>query len=415
MIKCFSFEETFREDMTLDQGVRLNPKANRLELMPVGGPLGSSYPTDVGTFYARTRVTLPESLKKWTGFFVLLENKKDFSNTVVTDVRYKLNDGTQDFYWNGGANAWVLAAANNWNTEAEVADNIEAFPSRSLQVVVMLQTSDPTQTPNVTEVRLSYDSDLEFLEDYVVRSFIEDLREQVRPIGRVESASDGSTLTIDLTEIETPYDIVGLDSVYDGTADPNHLSDLGASFDSVTKVVTLPAAIPSGNTIHVRFLWRPEVVISKSQEYTEIARIPVIIFEGNSIINRRMVRHRPYIVDKSTGEGFAFENGFQADIPIPFAFITDKGFDSHSLAGELKRYFANNRRLRSRGQDEYFSYRVDEAFDGDTTPTQKELHTGRLLVTVLRAVFYPEDAKPITGVKRFTVSGGNLSFEQVAD
>lgn len=409
MLKSFSFEDTYRKSMVLDQGVRLNPKKHRLELMPIGGPSGSLYPT-TSNLHARTRVTLPEALKRWTGFFVVDKQTVNFSNQPTSKVGFKLNNGDDDYWFNVGAAAWVVAGAGNWNTEAEVAANISTYQFRALQVVVNLETSDKKKTPSVSEVRLSYEADLVFLEDYVVRSFIQDLREQLRPIGRVNYTSDGATLEIDLKKIETPYNIVGLDSVFDLTDDPNELSDLGASYDSVTKIVTLPAAVTTGNTIHVRFLWAPEVVISKSQDYTEISKIPVIVFEDATLLSRAPIRDRPYIIDKTTGHGFMFDDAFQADITIPFAFITDKGFDLHALADELKRYFGNNKLLRSRGQDEWFSLQVDDVFEAALTPSPSELHTGRLLVTVLRAVFYPQDAKSITGVKDFKVVGGQMNF-----
>ncbi len=413
MIKTFGLQESDRSGMVLDQGVRLNPKLSRLEIMPIGGALGTKLPKNTPDLLARTRVTGPSSLKQWTGFFVLLTQPKG------TTILFRLGDGVKDYYWSAGANQWIVASPGNWSSEKDVANNIDKWGARqvpvvgglALQVVVNLATTDEKITPVVDEIRLSYDCDLEFLEDYVVRSFIADLREQLRPIGRIEQASDGSTVTFDLSKIQTPYDVVGLDSVYDATADPDQLSDLGATFDPVTKIVTLPGPVPSGNKIHIRFLWRPEVVVSKSQDYTELAKIPVVIFDDVNVLSELPIRNRPFILNKGTNQGFAFEEAFQADISIPFSFITDKGFDLHSLQGELRRYFANNKRLRSRGQDEFFDLRVSQPFDAATTTSQKELHTGRLLVTIVNAVFYPEDAKQITGVKRFSVTGGNLTFE----
>lgn len=406
MMKSFLFEEPYRSDMVdLNSGVRLNPQTNRLELTPVGG---GSYPTTLDLF-ARTRLTTPEAVRKWAGFFVILNNVK-VSGNVVTDVRFRISNGTNDYYWNTGANDWVIAAPNNWNTEQEVADNIDKWVNQSIQVVINLSTQNESVTPYVNEVRLLYETDLVFLEDYVVRSFKEDLLDNVRPISIFAFDSSGETQK-DLSVIQTPYDIVDIDCMYNNTADEKHLSPLsGVSYNSTSKTVFFPAQ-PIGNRIEIRFIWRPYVVLTQSQDYTEIRKIPVIVFDDVSVENESVIRNRPYVINKGTGRGFVFEEGFQADIRIPLRFITSSRRDLDVLADELKRYFANTTFLRSRGQDENYTYRVLEVFNDNSTPSQKELFTGRLTVLIEKAVFYSEDAKPITGVKRFSVTGGNIIIE----
>lgn len=406
MIKSFLFEESYRRDMVdLNSGVRLNPETNRLELTPIGG---GSYPTTLDLF-ARTRLTTPEAVRKWTGFFVILNNVK-ISGNVVTDVRFKISDGISDYYWNTGANAWVVAAPNNWNTEQEVADNIDKWLNQSIQILINLSTQNESVTPYVNEVRLLYETDLVFLEDYVVRSFKEDLLENVRPISVIAFDSSGETQK-DLSVIKTPYDIVGIDAIYNNTADEKHFSPLsGVTFNSTTKTVFFPTQ-PSGNRIEIRFIWSPYVVLTQSQDYTEVRKIPVVVFDDVSIENESVIRNRPYVINKGTGNGFVFEEGFQADIRIPLRIITSSRRDLDILSDELKRYFANTTFLRSRGQDENYTYRVSETFNDNSVLSQKELYTGRLTVFIEKAVFYSEDAKPITGVKRFSVTGGNITIE----
>lgn len=406
LIKCFPFQENERRSLTLGDGVRLNPKEHRLELELVDG----SFPVGAGAedLKARTRLTKPESCRSWTGFFAVVENTK-VAGVAVTEVRFRLNDGTQDLYFNDGAQAWVPSSPGNWNTEQEVADNIDKFQSQSLQVVIHPVTTDKNFTPFVTEVRVLYQSDVEFLEDYV-GSFIQELRDNLRPIGHIEQDSDGAVLQFDLSKMKTPYDVVGVDSAYDLTADPERFNDLGLSFDPATKIATLPSPVPAGNRILIRFVWAPEVVITKSQEYSEIAKIPVLVFEDVTVENKQTVRSRPYVINKGTGQGFMLDEGYQADIRIPFSLITSKHRDLHVLQSELDGYFSDNQLLRSRAQDDLFGLRVELAFDSDVSASQKELYTGRFLVRIVNAVFYSQDAKPITGVKRFSVTGVNAEI-----
>jgi len=410
MLKCFSFEEQFRRDMAeLNAGVRLHPKRNRLELTPIGGVVNEGpYPTDPD-LHARTRLTTPEACRKWSGFFAILKNAKGSDGALLTDVRFRLNDGVNDRYWNGGANAWVIAAPNNWNTEQEVADNIGAWPSQSLQVVINLTTTNESVTPFVEEIRLLYDTDLVFLEDYVVRSFIADLRENLRPVSVMKVDSTGQT-TIDLNALQAPFDVVGIDAVYNDTQDPTHFAPLaGTAYDVNTKLLSIPTQ-PNGERITVQFIWRPNVVIRQSQDFVEIGKIPVIVVDDTTILNERVIRNRPYVINKGTGDGFVFEEGFQADIRLPLLYMTGGGRDLHALAEELAHYFAITNLLRARGQDDFFPYRIEGSFNDSSTPSQKELHSARLTVHVQNAVFYPEDARPITGVLRFSVTGGNTTF-----
>lgn len=396
--KCFSFEESQRRSVTFG-GLRLNPTQSRLEIAPVNGV----YPTTLD-LYAKTRVTTPSACRKWSGFFVDAKTHRNIRGEVVTEARFRLNDGQGERYWNDGAAAWIPASPNNWNTEQEIADHIDAWPSQSLGVVVNLRTTIPRLTPYVTEIRLVFDTDLVALEDYVIRSFVEDLREQMRPISILAVHSTGQT-SIDLGKLQVPYDIVGLDAVYNNTADAAHMHPLtGWTYDGAQKLLSLPAQ-PAGDYIEVRFAWRPHVIQMQSQDYTEIAKIPVVVVEDAEVLNWHPIRAKPYVINKGTGAGFSWEEGFQGDIRVPLLLIAPSGRDLHVMGEEAARYFANTALLRSRGQDEFYPIWPDSVFDGSSTATQKETYSARVQARILNAVFYPEDARPITGVLRFEVTG----------
>lgn len=385
----------------LDSGVRLNPTTHRLELTQVNG----EYPTDLD-LYARTRLTTPTAVRKWCGFFAVLTNQK-VSGEIVTDVRFKLSDGSTDYYWNTGASAWVPASINNWNTEQEVADNIDKYQNQSIQILINLSTQDSSKTPFVNEIHLLYDTDLVFLEDYF-RSFKEDLINNIRPVLNYKFNSNGqSSIVFDSQVLEN---VVGVDYVYNDVSDPNHLSPLsGVSFDTSTKTLSLPSQ-PIGNRVTAKMIWIPPVVLSRSQDFTEIAKIPVINFDRITVENSKIVRPRPYVINKGTGYGYSFERLYQKTIRVPMTIITNSMRDLHVLGSEISKYFSNTPLLRSVGQDEYFPYRVVECFDDTYTPSQKELYSARITVLIENAVFLNEDAKQITGVKQFNVTGGNVEI-----
>lgn len=398
-MKAFMFEEPARREMIF-AGVVLHGQRQRLELSGVSG----AYPL-TADLYARTRVTTPTSCRKWSGFMALSITHKNSVGALVTDVRYRLNDGTTDYYWSTGASAWVVAAPNNWNTEQEIADHIDTWPTQSLGVVLNLSTTDPRLTPSVTEVRLMYETDLLQLEDYIVRSFIEEMREQLRPISLLAFESTGQT-SVDLKKLQAPYDVIAIDAVYNNAIDPSHMNPLtGWAYNPGTKLLSIPAQ-PSGNVVEVRFIWRPHVVLTQSQDYTEIAKIPAVVVTDIEVLRQRVIRERPYVLNKGTGQGFAFENGFQVDIRVPLLLIAPSARDLHAMGEEAQRFFANNPLLRVRGQDELYPLWTDTVYDDGFVPSQKETYSARLQARILNAVFYPEDARPITGVLRFAVTGG---------
>lgn len=392
--KSFLFEEPARRSMQF-AGVTLHPERHRLEL---ARPLGEGYPL-APDLHARTRVTTPEACRKWCGFMAI-------SNTPPgTDVRFRLNDGVIDRYWNSGAGSWTPAAPNNWNTEIEVADHIDAWPTQALSVVIMLSTTDPKVTPWVREVRLLFDTDLVSLEDYVVRSYMDALTESVRPISIYQVKSTGQT-SIDLGKLQTPYDIVEVDAVYNNTLDSVHMQPVtGWSYDVGTKLLSIPGQ-PTGHVLEVRFAWRPHVVLIQSQDYTEIPRIPAIVVDGADVINTSVVRENPYVLNKRTMQGFAFENAYQADIDVSLKLLCASSRDLHVMSEEASRFFANNALIRVRGQDEFYPVCDTEGFDDVSSASQKEIHSARVQARIYNAVFYPEDARPITGVSSFIVTGG---------
>lgn len=396
--KGFLFDESARRSMQF-AGTTLHPERQRLELAQQPG-IGYSLMPDL---YARTRLTTPEACRGWCGFMAI-------SNTPPgTDVRFRLNDGGVDRYWNAGAASWIPASPNNWNTEQEVADHIDSWPTQALSVVIMLSTNDPRVTPYVTEVRLLFNTDLVSFEDYVVRSYMEELRTKFRGISIYALKSTGQT-SIDLNALQTPYDVVDVDAVYNNTADPMHMHPLaGCTYDVASKLLSVPGQ-PSGDMLEVRFVWRPHVVLIASQDYTEIAKIPAIVVQDVDVANRSVIRDRPFVLNKGTGQGWVFENGFQGDIEVPLKLLCTSQRDLHVMSEETLRFFANNPLIRVRGQDEFYPVKDIDVFDDASTPSQREVFSARVQARIYNAVFYPEDARPITGVLRFTVTGGP-SFE----
>jgi hypothetical protein len=386
LIKTFQFKEENRSRVALGTDVRLNPETHRLQLK---ANALYEYPT-TADLYAKTWLANPNTVKEWLIFQALVAN---------------------ELYWDGGA--WSAAGPGDWSTEAEVVANIAAFPmaTQSIQVIINLSTTDPKYTPEVDWVKLLYNSDLEWQEDYIAESMMPELREQLRPIAEYAEDLVAASTTVDLSVIETPYDITDVDSAYNLTSDPQKLTDIASSYDTGTKVLTLTGSQPLGERILVRFKYRPVVALMTSQDYSEFAKVPAVILDDVELFGHHSIEPGDHVIDKGTGDGYRLAHGYQADIDLQIRCIADKSKDQHRLADELKRFFATNQQLRSRGQDELFDLWLADKYGQQATPSQDELQAGRLRARIVRAVFYARDAKPVTGTKRFIATGGNLEFE----
>lgn len=404
LVKSFEFVEENRRQITLGPSVRLNPQENRLELVNTSGfPLTAD-------LYAKTRLTTPSSAKRWIGFEAIDKQKK-VNQLVVTSTRYRLSsNGTNQLWWNG--TAWSAAAPGQWNTEQEVAENIANFVGQSIQVVINLATTDGGQTPEVYAVKLLYESDLEWEAEYIARSLLPAMREELRPIAMYALDVTTPTTAVDLKGVETPYDIVDVDSVYNLTTDPAKLAPLGvASYNPTTKVLTLAAATPAPARILVRFTYRPQIMIVRSQDYIELAKVPAVCIESIVQDTHKPVEEPgPSVCNRfGDGSGWQLKDGYQADIDFVVKFVTDKVADLDSLGDALKTFFAN-RLLRARGQDESFRLQALEEYSHQTQALQSELHSARLRARIFNAVFYIRDAVAVTATQRFNVAGGNVVF-----
>jgi hypothetical protein len=323
-----------------------------------------------------------------------------------------LSDGTDEFWWDGGA--WVVNTTN-WNTEAEVANNITAFPIASQKLQVVIQLSTTRDTPRVKALKVLYASDVSFQEDIIYRSLVRSLRENVRPISDygIDPQSAAPVTTLDLKNdfpLETPYNVVGIDSVYDYDADPDRLTDLleGGSYDTNTMVITLGTALPAGNRALVRFVWEPEVAVTTSQDYHEVAKLPSLVLADINLVNVTERGEDDGVVNRDSGAATKVGGPLQGDVEVVLFGLTDKGVDHHRLSDELKGYFRNHPLLNSQGVDEEFSLWLIDEYDMQNPLTGSggpDLHTGRAQFRIRDVKFYVRDSVDSFGVKRFLATG----------
>lgn len=277
LISPFVFMERNRSRLTFSDAskIRLNPKTNRVELKRQSiDPVTHTavYPLDTDLTVTTWEVN-PTAVRQWLSFAA---DPKPTDQPTGTSVGYKINDGTDDRYWDGGA--WEVAGAADWNTEDEVSANLGTFPmTKKLKVVLNLVTTDVGETPSVGSLDVLMLCRIDYIRTLIGDSLVASLRSSIQPTFDFGLDAPGGTL-VSLRGMETPYEILSVDEVYNHTQDPDHLTDLYSAYDATSKTITLTAAQDRGDALWVRFTAQPDVYVSwPSQDYTEVARVPAVI------------------------------------------------------------------------------------------------------------------------------------------
>jgi hypothetical protein len=402
LIKRFEFTEDARSKIILGADTRLNPQTNRIQLK--AGATGL-YPTTAG-LRAETWVARPTCVKKWAGFQVV-DRHVIVDGVQVTALRYRLKDGANEYWWDGAA--WVISTTS-WNTEAEVAANIDSFPAtaRALGVVINLATTNPSYTPEVEAIKVLYEGQIDFQLDLVARTLIPELREKIRPIAEttLDQTTTGPGFTLPDPVTKTPYNFVSIDAVYNHTDDPDHMEDLFLSYNTGTREVTLADSVASGKKLWIRFVYEPEVAMTTSRFYTEIGKVPSIVISDVSLVDSQEAGGAyDEVVNKALAQGWRVQAPSMADIEFVLRCLTDKSVDQHRLADELKRYFNNNQLIVSRGLDEPYRLWLLDEYQAEAGTAQEEVQAGTLRARIQRALFFDKPAEVVYSVQRLNLVG----------
>lgn len=408
LIKRFDFTENNRNNIELGINVRLDPKEQYVKLTKTN----NVYPLD-SDLYVKTWSSNPNSVKQWLNFecVIINERDKDDYNTIVTGANFRLHDDDNEYWFNG--TSWEINYAN-WNTESEVASNITSFPvsSKKIGFVVNLYTTDETKTPVIKALKVLYSSDVEHQDDYVYRTLVKQLAEQVRPIGDYPVTLATSSSTIDLENdfpLETPYNLIDIDSVYNHTDDPNHYVDILQSYDNSTKVITMSETISSGKIVWIKFTYSPEIAVSTGLEYYEVEKVPILILGNINLINTTKITKSDSVINKETGIGTKVLPPDRSDLDVTMNIITSTARDQVRLADELKRFFANNPMLTTWGTDEKFALQLDDEYDGTISVDSYGARNSRIRFKMIGTLYFVRGDVIVYSIENFNITGNIIN------
>lgn len=386
-------ELTFSDDSLIrldsrDYHVRLKKQA----------PYGY-YSTD-NDIYFETWITNPKALRR-----LLMLQVFDHRTDETTSIQVRLTDGTDHYYWDGGA--WSVAGASDWNSEGDINAHIQDFtilPNRQFGVVVNLRTTDQYYTPSVSEIRVLMEIRIDYLEDIIFRSLIPLIKENIRPVANFPlTALEADSSTIDLNdyEMDTNFNVVDVEAVFNHSTDPEFLTDILDNYNPTTKVITLTTPILTGEIPFLLFRYEPMVAYTTHQDYFEVPKVPCITLQRLEVPTESAYNlgAREGVVDKGTGNAVLVHEPWKATLDFRIHVTTDHSTDEMRLMSAVMKFFDENLMITSIGLDEKYRLRIIREFRDLITPDRADQRTfwTRFEIVDVRMPFVSEDT---TGVMR---------------
>jgi hypothetical protein len=368
--KLFRFEEKNRSGLTFSDPdkIRLNPETNRLELKAV--PDTGRYPTDAD-LHVKSWVANPLALKGLTGFHA---DPLEVRQPVGTAVRFRLGDGTTEYYHDGAA--WVAAGPSDWNTEAQVATNIASFPidELKLQVIVNLATADDRLTPTCDGVAFMLDVDLDYMASIIGDSLAPSLREAFHFEIDHAMLSDAGGTKISLRDLESAYNVLDVTAAYDSDADPKRLTNILQSYDAATMIVTLSSSLAVGTKVWLKLEVEPETYVNwGSQDFIEVEKLPAIVVDGIDG-NGAQVYGRAEVRDAPTNTAKVLRRHYRVNLVCDVTIMAPKNRPLFMMMDMALEHAHENAVLRWRAVDERISLRTVQEINFRPRPDLRDEH-----------------------------------------
>jgi len=410
LIKAFKYGEEWRDDLVFSGTDIYLESTNSERGVMLRKDSDGDYPV-TGEQYVRHRVTEPLALQSWEGF------DYEAVEPTGTALAFRISDGTDDYWWDGGT--WVVVTPDpaEWNTRQEIHDHIAGFraavSSRKLQVVTRLTTTDPSLTPRLTTTKLLYRAWINFTEDLILRSFVPTLKAQIRPWKdssfKAKSATDTFALGEGGAYTLRPYRVEEIVGVWDHDNDPQHLVSLFDSYDTGTEIMTLTSAVASGTRLFMTFKYAPRVSVAKHPDYIEVEDdIPSLTLEGlRAVLKMRgSPARRDAIINRADFSAKVVASVDATTFDLDILVSADRNTDRFRLSDAVRDFLEDNPLLNLVGVDEDTPVRLlqDPSFSG--RPENSGLLQETITVRFDRVHYFPQ-AKD-----RYSVNEMNVALTQ---
>lgn len=400
LIKVFDFLEDQRSLISIGTGARLNPEEHCLQLKETSLGL---YETGIVRICS-TQLFNPTTSQGWVTVEPIFSVGKDLDGIVRTWIGYRLgNSGPNSYYWNG--TSWIVTATL-WNTLEEISANISSFQfPDGVRLIVGMSTQLNTVTPKIRGYKICWLCAGDQMEELLLRTLVPTLRSGLKPIAEFVTVMETADDEVILDGIQTPYSIYGIDCAFDETSDPDHEKDLYSSWNPGTKKVTLTETVSAGHRVRVRFIYSPEIAITTSQDYSEMAEYPAVVLDSIGLVNAFTRAETESIVNRGDGTGIELSPPVQGDFDVQIVTIADKLVDHIRLATEIQRLIGTIRTVHCDGLDETWPITVQEKYASQLSAGKEELHRGMCQVRLHNVRLYLSGDRDLYAVQRMHLQG----------
>lgn len=385
-----------RELWNLSGGLRIDALGG---LTLVGKP--GSYA--INTWYQAESPTVSiGAAREWIAIEFVHEHKRPpDSPYLATEIEVRLRVSGALIEWDGAA--WIPAVG--WMTFSQASSGIAELPLGPTSVVIRMRTSDARVAPTLSRIKLAVLCYFEHLEDYVWRSLLHRMKQEIRPVARIDATADG-------TNKVTPrnpesYAIKSIDEARDvGTAaSPSEPGpNLFGSYDANTGIVTLSQNVTAGRIVR---LWvRHQVAttaVATSLDFFEANSAPaigisnVVEVERGQLPDRSAINHHDSI-------GIVVPGPAMSDVTFDIEVTAGKEWDLLQLKSELQRFFGEGSRLTSEAMGEEFDMQITNRWRSQAARGIRGLHRGSMAAQIVSALFFDRRSRIAYGVIGFATS-----------
>ena len=413
LIHEFEFAEENRSGVSFSNNVLiwLDGKQHLVKLRQNAATFRYTIESDTGgqDIYAISEPFAPGAWRAWIGFEAVIDHDRVGGTEFDTSDGFRLHDGTDQFYWNGSA--WVINAVN-WNTEAEVATNIAAFTGSTLRVVVNLRTTDPNLTPILKSLKVSWSGKIHFLEDVVYRSLVPAMRAGCRFLTDYEFAGSGS-VTVDvgaaLVATAIPFKVIDVDSAFNHTTDPNHLTNLASSYDAGTRILTLTGAVPANERIFLQLLVEPAIQVrGRSQDFIEVEQTPTLILRQMKPAPGVRLGTPSHVVDKVGNSAIQLPAPYRNTLRFDMMLVAPGGVDLIRFHEAVVEFFHQSPILRAVGMDRGYDLVLLDEPEESTVPHRSDARSAKGAFEIRNVLVWSRPAVAVPVVLRL-VLGRDMS------
>jgi hypothetical protein len=399
-----TLEDARAYQYTLSDTAKITVKANGAVLKATTIPgYGIGYPQDLDI-----SVKWPLTPGAATRLIML-----DYSADIPEDcsLAFAIGDGTDRYYWNGAA--WVVAAAGQWNTIADFNANLATWTAtRDFELWVNLVTTDYGYTPTLYEIKLLWEGTFDYNDDLVYRT-LKPYLAAVTAEERLAYTMTATTTTVDLSTFafEAGYTISDVVEAYNHTDDPTHLTNILSSYNTGTGIATFTGAQATGKRIMFVFQFSPWVMISLSEDYTELEKVPAIIVSSFAGQNKR-TRKQLWTVDRGTSVAWLSPDEVQTDFVAALELYSPTGAGIERLKTALQARAEDQPYLESAATGERWDLMLGEPMR-TPSPRTDNLKAITVACTILRVGMLQGTWQQTTGVDTLNLSFINQQQDRI--